>query len=113
MAVRLLILSTLTATLHAAPSVTYDSQSMIIDGSRALLLSGSIHYQRVLPEDWLRVLQLALEAGLNTIQTYVQWDDHEAVEGDISFSGRNNITAFTGLAGSLGLKVVVRIGPYM
>ncbi len=45
-------------------SVSYDARSFLINGQRELLLSGSIHYQRVLPSDWPRVLALALEAGL-------------------------------------------------
>ena len=124
-----------------APSVSYDERSLILDGARVFTLSGSVHYQRVLPADWPRVLQLAVEMGLNSIQTcvssastaqgenretyaphpppplypnrYVQWDQHEAVEGVVSFSGQHNITAFVALAGSLGLRVHVRIGPYI
>ena len=101
------------AALAAARNVTYDSRSYILDGKRALLLSGSIHYQRVEPSDWARVLSLAAEAHFNTIQTYVLWDQHEPVQGSISWSGRNNITAFASLAQSFGLNVVVRIGPYI
>ena len=102
------------AVAQAAPprTVAYDSRSFILDGERVLLLSGSIHYQRVLPSDWSRVLTLAVENGLNTIQTYVLWDLHEPKQGTISFSGQNNLTAFATLAASLGLRVVVRIGPY-
>jgi len=96
-----------------APSVSYDERSLILDGARVFTLSGSVHYQRVLPADWPRVLQLAVEMGLNSIQTYVQWDQHEAVEGVVSFSGQHNITAFVALAGSLGLRVHVRLGPYI
>lgn len=98
----------------AAPhTVAYDSRSFLLDGERTLLLSGSIHYQRLFVSDWPRALSLAVENGLNTIQTYVTWDEHEPQQGAISFSGKNNLTAFTALAASLGLKVVVRIGPYI
>ena len=101
------------ASLGVAHTVSYDSRSLVLDGARVLLLSGSIHYQRVLPADWPRVLALAVEGGLNTIQTYVAWDEHEPVEGNVSFAGRNDLVGFTALAGSLGLRVVVRIGPYI
>ena len=93
-------------------NVTYDSRSIILDGKRELLLSGSIHYQRVHPSDWPRVLSLAVEAGFNTIQTYTFWDLHEVTEGTISFSGQNDLNSFVSIANSLGLYVVVRIGPY-
>lgn len=100
-------------TADAARSVTFDSRSFIIDGERVLLQSGSIHYQRVVPADWPRVLALAVEMGMNAVQTYVFADEHApSATGPWDFSGRNNLTAFTSLAASLGLKVVVRIGPY-
>ena len=108
-----LLVSLQVAHCYAAPSVSYDARSLILNGERAFTLSGSIHYQRVLPADWPRVLQLAVEMGLNSVQTYVLWDEHEAAEGAVSFSGGNNLTAFTALAGSLGLRVHVRIGPYI
>ena len=107
------------AVAHDAPAaaaphaVTYDARSFKLDGQRELLLSGSIHYQRVHPTDWPRVLALAAEAHFNTIQTYVAWDEHEAARGNVSFSGSNDIAAFVALAGALGLRVVVRIGPYI
>ncbi len=102
------------ATTSAAPprTVTYDSRSLLLSGQRTFIHSGSLHYQRFLPADWPRALGLAKELGLNTVQTYVQWDEHEPVQGQVSFSGRNNLTQFVGLAAGLGLNVIVRIGPY-
>ena len=93
-----------------AHTVGYDARSMLLDGERVLLLSGSLHYQRIVPADWPRVLALAVELNLNTISTYVFWDEHEAVKGNVSFAGRNDLAAFTALAGGFGLRVVVRIG---
>lgn len=53
----LLILVALLATSLVAvraadqnPPVTYDARSMIINGKRELLFSGSIHYPRTQPE---------------------------------------------------------------
>lgn len=108
-----LLASALALVASQQQTVNYDSRSLILNGERVFTLSGSIHYQRVFPSDWLRVLSLAAEMGLNAIQTYVQWDQHEAVQGEVSFSGQNNLTEFVALAGSLGLRVHVRIGPYI
>ena len=93
-------------------NVSYDARSFLVDGERALVLSGSIHYQRVHPTDWPRVLALAVEAGFNTIQTYVFWSLHEPERGSVSFSGANNLTDFIAQVGMWGLKAVVRLGPY-
>jgi hypothetical protein len=51
-----------------ALSVLYDNRSFIFDGEREFLLSGSVHPARVHPGDWPRVISLAQELGLNTIQ---------------------------------------------
>lgn len=48
------LLATCLVVVHAAgdgyPKVTYDKRSLIINGSRELLFSGSIHYPRTQPE---------------------------------------------------------------
>ncbi|KAK6143379.1 hypothetical protein DH2020_023727 [Rehmannia glutinosa] len=63
------------------PVVTYDSRSLIINGTRQLLFSGSIHYPRSTPEMWPEIIRKAKEGGLNVIQTYVFWNIHEPVQG--------------------------------
>ena len=102
-------------TVYTSPvgsSVTYDQRSFLIDQKRLLILSGSIHYNRVLPSDWDRVLKLARGLGLNTIQTYVFWSFHEQRKGVVDWSGRGNITAFIQRAQENGLYVVVRVGQF-
>jgi hypothetical protein len=85
----------------------------MVDHKRLLILSGSVHYARVLPSDWARVLQLARGMGLNTIQTYVFWSFHERERGELDWSSdRRNLTAFIKLAQETGLYVTLRIGPY-
>ena len=61
-----------TPTAPAAPpaAVTIDGRSVTINGTRELILSGSIHYARVHPDDWERVFLLARELHMNTIETY-------------------------------------------
>ena len=41
------------------------------------------------------------------------WNFHEHERGQVSWSGRRNITRFVELAGQHGLDVAVRIGPYV
>jgi beta-galactosidase len=95
-------------------NVTYDHRSIIINGQRQLLLTGSIHYPRSTPEMWPYLLQRAKAAGLNAIDTYVFWNLHEPIEGSYDFStGINNLPLFLQLASEAGLYVVLRIGPYV
>ena len=54
--------------LAASRNVTYDERSFLFDGQREFILSGSVHPARVHPGDWPRVISLAQELGLNTLQ---------------------------------------------
>ena len=59
-----------THTAPASTAVTIDGRSVTINGTRELILSGSIHYARVHPDDWERVFLLARELHMNTIESY-------------------------------------------
>jgi hypothetical protein len=60
------------------------------DPSRRILrpfriLSGSLHYFRVLPQSWPERIQQMKAAGLNTIETYIPWNIHEQEIGIYKF----------------------------
>ena len=93
--------------------VTYDGRSMIINGTRQLLFSGSIHYPRSTPEMWPDLIKSAKEGGLNLIQTYVFWNIHEPVQGQFNFEGNNDLVKFIRMIGDHGLWVNLRLGPYI
>lgn len=78
------------------------------------IYSGAIHYFRVIPEYWEdRLLKLKL-AGLNCVETYVAWNVHEKYENQFDFeNGIANISKFLETANKLGLKVILRPGPYI
>ncbi|KAJ8570991.1 hypothetical protein K7X08_037963 [Anisodus acutangulus] len=93
--------------------VTYDARSMIVNGERQLLFSGSIHYPRMPVEMWPDIIRKAKEGGLNLIQTYVFWNIHEPVQGQFNFEGNNDVVKFIKTIGEQGLYVTLRIGPYI
>lgn len=94
-------------------NVTYDHRSLIIDGKRRVLISGSIHYPRSTPEMWPKLIQKAKEGGLDSIETYVFWNMHEPVKGQYDFEERKDLVKFIKLVADAGLFVVLRIGPYV
>ncbi|CAK9144920.1 unnamed protein product [Ilex paraguariensis] len=83
--------------------VTYDGRSLIINGNRELLFSGSIHYPRSPPEMWPDILKKAREGGLNVIQTYVFWNIHEPVPGQFNFEGNYDLVKFIKLIQEYGI----------
>ncbi|KAI3684908.1 hypothetical protein L6452_34137 [Arctium lappa] len=100
--------------LHLIQSaVTYDHRSLIINGQRRILISGSIHYPRSTPEMWEDLVIKAKNGGLDVIDTYVFWNVHEPSPGTYDFSGRYDIARFIKTVASAGLYVNLRIGPYV
>lgn len=67
----------------ASHNISFDSRSAIIDGQPTLMLSGAVHYTRVHEQEWGRVFDLAVEMGLNVIQTYVFWNAHETTADQV------------------------------
>ncbi|XP_065637366.1 beta-galactosidase 6-like [Quercus suber] len=93
--------------------VTYDGRSLIIDGQRKMLFSGSIHYPRSTPQMWPSLIAKAKEGGLDVIQTYVFWNLHEPQPGQYDFSGRYNLVQFIKEIQAQGLYACLRIGPFI
>ncbi|WP_372009496.1 beta-galactosidase family protein [Paenibacillus chitinolyticus] len=94
--------------------------SFKVKGSQFLLndkpfriISGALHYFRVVPEYWRDRLLKMKACGCNTVETYVAWNVHEPEEGKFEFGGIADVTAFVELAGELGLHVIVRPSPYI
>ncbi|XP_020520007.1 beta-galactosidase 3 isoform X2 [Amborella trichopoda] len=108
----LVLLSVLAFAELAHCAVTYDHRSLVINGNRRILISGSIHYPRSTPEMWPDLIQKAKDGGLDVIQTYVFWNVHEPSPGNYDFSGRYDLVRFVKTAQKVGLYVHLRIGPY-
>lgn len=94
-------------------SVAYDHRSIVLNGRRRILISGSIHYPRSVPEMWPDLFNKAKRGGLDVIQTYVFWNGHEPSPGRYYFEGRYDLVRFIKEAHKAGLYVHLRIGPYI
>lgn len=91
---------------------TQDDQ-FILDGKPFRILSGAMHYFRVVPEYWRDRLEKMRVFGLNTVETYVAWNLHEPRPGEFHFAGGLDLVRFIETAQAVGLKVIVRPGPYI
>ncbi len=55
------------------PAIRYTSsgKGFVVEGKEKLILSGAIHYFRVVPDYWPDRLKKLKAAGLNTVETLV------------------------------------------
>jgi beta-galactosidase len=93
--------------------LTISGNQFLWDEKPFRILSGAIHYFRVPQEYWRDRLEKARAFGLNTIETYAAWNLHEPRPGEFHFDGAIDIVKFIETAAELGLKVIVRPGPYI
>jgi beta-galactosidase len=85
----------------------------VLDGKPFRVISGEMHYPRIPRAYWRERLRMARAMGLNTITTYVFWNEHEQKPGVYDFSGNNDVAEFIREAQQEGLYVILRPGPYV
>ncbi|WP_269853066.1 glycoside hydrolase family 35 protein [Streptomyces sp. RPT161] len=84
-----------------------------LDGRPLRVLSGALHYFRVLPEQWPHRLRMVRALGLNCVETYVPWNLHEPRPGRFDFTGIADVEAFLTASAEAGLYAIVRPSPYI
>ena len=82
---------------------TYENDKFTLDGKPFQIISGAMHYWRIVPEYWEDRLKKLRACGFNTVETYVAWNLHERKEGEFDFSGNLDIERYISIAESLGL----------
>lgn len=92
---------------------TFQGENFLMDGKPYQIISGAMHYFRIVPEYWEDRLKKLKACGFNTVETYTCWNLHERKEGQFDFSGILDIEKFITTAQGLQLNVIVRPGPYI
>ncbi|CAH1790221.1 unnamed protein product [Owenia fusiformis] len=88
-------------------------RSFFLNGEKLVLVSGAVHYFRIVPEYWRDRLIKMKACGLNAVETYVPWNLHEEVRGEFNFEGMLDVRKFIQIAQEVGLLVLFRPGPYI
>ncbi|MCX5192862.1 beta-galactosidase [Streptomyces sp. NBC_00249] len=105
--------TTVTRAAQLSAKLTHAGGTFLRDGRPHRVLSGSLHYFRVHPQQWADRLRRVAALGLNTVDTYVPWNFHEPTPGEVRFDGWRDLDRFAGLAQEIGLDLIVRPGPYI
>ena len=91
-------------------------KKLVLDGEPISMISAEIHYWRLEPAVWPNILEAAVEMGLKTVASYVQWHFHEFQPGRYDFSGetdpKRDLIGYLDLVRESGLKLFIRPGPY-
>ena len=66
----------------------------ILDGQPIKLISGALHYFRIVPEYWQDRLEKLKNMGCNCVETYIPWNYHEHKKGQFDYTGRKDVARF-------------------
>ncbi len=94
-------------------SVFEIKDNFYLDGKPFQIISGSIHYFRVVPQYWRDRLLKLKAMGCNTVETYIAWNFHEPKKGQFRFDGMADVEGFVRMAQEVGLYVILRPSPYI
>lgn len=107
-------------------NITFDKNSLIIDGKRVFVRSGAFHYFRTPGVELAKDRFMKLKAaGYNTVDIYLNANYHSHDEGQYDFVGRDcypaehdfgeikNIKKVLEAAKEVGLYVIMRPGPFI
>ena len=95
-------------------TITYDQDSLMIDGRRTVIWSGEFEYWRLpSPSLWLDILQKMKAEGYNAVTIYFDWAYHSPKSGVYDFSGVRNMDQLLDIANQVGIYVIARPGPYI
>lgn len=98
--------------LIAQPKITWDSQSLMIDGKRVVPVMGEIHYSRIPVNEWGKEIKKMKDGGVTMIATYVFWNHLEELENQFDWSGQRNLRNFLEICKKEQMPVVLRLGPF-
>ncbi|MCI5649250.1 MAG: beta-galactosidase [Fusicatenibacter sp.] len=84
-----------------------------LNGEKIKIISGGVHYFRIVPEYWEDRLKKLKALGCNTVETYIPWNLHEKRKGEYDFTGILDVVKFVKTAQALGLWVILRPSPYI
>ena len=102
---------------EASPErVSLGTRGLRLGAREVPLISGSVHYWRLDPREWLAALTALQSLGIEIVDVYLPWGVHEQTDGSLDFGARDprlDAVRFLNLAHSLGLLAIVRPGPHI
>lgn len=103
-----------TAGADTPPAFSYNNDTFLLHGEPYTIIGGQMDPQRIPYQYWRDRLVKARAMGLNTIFSYIFWNNLEPQRGNwTSDDPQNDIAEYFKIAQEEGLYVVLRPGPYI
>lgn len=102
-----------TGTAPSGHSLQVNNRFLMLDGHAWLPVMGEFHYTRFPAQYWDEELAKMRAAGIDIVSTYVIWQHHEERAGQFDWSGDRDLRRFVELCAKHGMKVMVRLGPWV
>jgi hypothetical protein len=102
-----------TSTSPTGHTIGINSQYLTRDGKPWLPVMGEFHFTRFPSRYWEDEILKMKSAGVDIVATYVIWNHLETREGHFDWTGDRDLRRFVSLCAEHGLKVFVRIGPWV
>jgi beta-galactosidase len=96
----------------AGHTIGADSRSFLLDGKPWVPVAGEFHYSRYPRGEWREELLKMKAGGISVVSTYVFWIHQEEERGVFDWSDRRSLREFLMLCKEVGLKAIVRMGPW-
>jgi hypothetical protein len=96
----------------APASMAVDSRKVTRGSAPWIPVMGEFHFSRYPAAEWREELLKIRAGGIDTLATYLFWNQHEEERGSLRFDGGLDVRRFVGLCAELGLAVAMRIGPW-
>lgn len=93
-------------------TIRVNGKNMLWNDRPVIPVMGEIHYARVPSSAWRNELLKMKAGGINIVSAYVFWIHHEEIKGEYDWEGQRDLHAFVALCGELGLKLILRVGPW-
>lgn len=94
-------------------TISAEGETFIIDAKRTRVISGTLHPARIPRPLWAHRLLAARQCGLNTVEVPAFWAAIEPRPGTFDFTGQNDLASFCAIAADIGLRCILRAGPYI
>ncbi|PGL70104.1 beta-galactosidase [Bacillus sp. AFS055030] len=92
-------------------------EKVIINGKEVILFGGELHYFRLPQSEWKNRIKQIKAAGANMVSTYIPWQFHERIEGEIDLIGKTrpekDLKTFLQMIKDEDMFCLVRPGPYV